>query len=104
MGSIVGAFVYETGYKAALSFCTETGITLFGIVDQSYVLPEDIIDEIGLQTFEYEKIKPEILIPETFSFETFEPETFKPDNIGISYLRRGVIGVRKIGYSYAVCK
>lgn len=98
VGSIVGAFVYETGYKAALSFCTETGITLFGIVDQSYVLPEDVIDEIGLQTFEYEKIKPEILIPDTFSFETFEPETFKPDNIGISYLRRGVIGVRKIGY------
>ena len=98
VGSIVGTFVYEAGYKATLSFCTETGITLFGLVDQNYVLPDDIIREIGLQTFEYEKIELEQFTPDTFSFETFEPETFEPDNIGISFLRRGVIGVRKIGY------
>lgn len=33
-----------------------------------------------------------------FVFETFEAETIQPDTIGITMLRRGVIGVSKIGY------
>ena len=98
VGSIAGSFVYNTGYKAVLSFCTETGVTLFGLVDQDYTLPDDIIAEMGLETFDYEKIEPESFEPESFSFDTFNPETFEPENLGITYLRRGVIGVSKIGY------
>ena len=98
VGSVTGSFVYNTGYKAVISFCTETGVTLFGLVDQDYTLPDDIIAEMGLETFEYEKIELESFEPESFSFDTFKPETFEPESLGITYLRRGVIGVSKIGY------
>ena len=71
---------------------------MFGLVEQDYKLPEDIIKQIGIETFDYETIEPETFKPETFAFETFSFDTFEPDNIGINYLSRGVIGVHRIGY------
>lgn len=98
VGSIVGSFVYNTGYKAAISFCVETGVTMFGLVDQDYKLPDDIIEEIGLETFDFDSFE-----AETFEVESFEPASFEfdkiePDTLGIKMLRRGVIGVSKVGY------
>lgn len=98
VGSVVGTFIYHAGYKAALSFCTETGVTLFGLVEQDYKLPDDIIKEMGLETFEFETFATETFEPESFAFDTFETESIQPDSLGITMLRRGVIGVSKIGY------
>ena len=98
VGSITGSFVYNVGYKAAISFCTETGVTLFGVVDQDYKLPNDIIAELGLETFEFDSFNTETFEPESFGFETFDSETIEPDTLGITMLRRGVIGISKIGY------
>lgn len=50
VGSVVGSFIYNIGYQATISFCSETGITLFGLVDEDYRLPDDIIKEIGVET------------------------------------------------------
>lgn len=98
VGSVVGSFVYNTGYKAAISFCVETGVTMFGLVDQDYKLPDDIIEEIGLETFDFDSFE-----AETFEVESFEPASFEfdkiePDTLGIKMLRRGVISVSKVGY------
>ena len=98
IGSVVGSFTYNVEQKAIISFCVDSGFTMFGLVEQDYKLPEDIIKLIGIETFDYEKIEPETFEPDTFSFETFKFDTFEPDNIGINYLSRGVIGVHRIGY------
>ena len=71
---------------------------MFGIVDQDYRLPEEIIAEIGIKTFGYETFVPESFNPETFEFESFNVDSIEPESIGIKYLRRGVIGINKIGY------
>ena len=81
-----------------MSFCVETGITLFGLVEQDYKLPDDIIASIGLETFEYESFEPDTFEPESFEVESFSVDTIKPDSLGITFLRRGVIGISKIGY------
>ncbi|AHM57714.1 hypothetical protein EAL2_808p02090 (plasmid) [Peptoclostridium acidaminophilum DSM 3953] len=98
VGSVIGSFTYNAGYKVVISFCVDTGITMFGLVDQDYSLPEDVIKDIGLETFDYETFQPESLEPETFEFETFAFDSIQPDSLGIKYLRRGVIGISKIGY------
>lgn len=98
VGSIAGTFVYNTVYKTAISFCIDTGVTLFGIVKQDYKLPEDIIEEMGLQTFDFDSFQPDTFETESFSFDTFEIDSIKPDTLGITMLRRGVIGVTKVGY------
>lgn len=98
VGSLVGTFVADVGHTAVLSFCTETGITMFGLVEQDYVLPDDIIKEIGVETFDYETFEVDSFEPESFSFDTFDTKSFQPDNLEIKFLRRGVIGVSTVGY------
>ncbi len=99
VGSVFGSFTYNVGNKAMISFCVDTGITMFGLVDQDYSLPEDVIRYIGIESFDYETFKPTSLVPETFEFETFSFEMIQPDSLDIICLRRGVIGVSKIGYN-----
>lgn len=98
VGSIVGSFTYDYGYNKALSFCVDTGFTLFGLVEQDYTLPDDIIKEMGIATFDYETFDVERFEPDSFEMETFTFDTFEPDSLEITFLRRGVIGVSKIGY------
>lgn len=98
VGSLIGTFAANVAHSAVLSFCTETGFTMFGLVEQDYVLPDDIIREIGVSTFDYESFTPDSFEPDSFTFETFDFEAFQPENLDIKFLRRGVIGFSKVGY------
>lgn len=98
-GTLVGTFVFEGSKNAFLSYCVDTGFTLFGIVDQNYKLPNDIIESMGIETFDYEKMQYETFEPEKFESELFEPEQDTTDDLDIQILRRGVIGVNIIGYT-----
>lgn len=98
VGSIIGSFTYNVGYKAVVSFCVDSGFTMFGLVEQEYTLPKEIIEQMGIETFEYETFRYDTFEPEGFSFDTFETDTFEPNTLDITFLRRGVIGVSKVGY------
>ena len=98
VGSLVGAFVFNVGYKTAISFCVDTGFTMFGLVDQDYTLPQAVIEQLGIETFDYESFEFETFHVESFEPTTFNYDTFTPDNLEIIYLRRGVIGISKLGY------
>ena len=98
IGSIFGSFTYNLGSKAVLSFCVDSGFTMFGLVEQDYTLPKEIIEQIGIETFDYETFEYGTFKTESFSYDTFGKETFEPDTLDITFLRRGVIGVSKVGY------
>lgn len=98
IGSLVGSFVFIAYDKAVLSYCISSGSTFFGLVDQDYKLPDGVLRELGVSLFEYEKY-----IPYETSFDKFTPIYYKPmtntpSTIDIKFLRRGVIGVRQVGY------
>ncbi len=98
VGSLAGAFIYQVGYKPVISFCIDTGFTMFGLVDQNYELPDDVLKEIGVDVFEYEKFDYSRFEPTRFDYQKFEAESFDADRMDITFLRRGVIGVSQIGY------
>lgn len=98
VGSVLGSFAYSAGYNAVLSFCVNTGFTMFGLVDQDYRLPEDIIKKIGLSVFEYDKLECSTFFYPKFAVSKFEAPNLKLNSIDITFLRRGVIGIRQIGY------
>lgn len=98
VGSIIGSFTYSIGQKAVIAFCVDSGFTMFGLVEQDYTLPKEVLEQIGIETFDYETFEAESFEPDTFEFDTFNAETFEPDTLGITFLRRGVIGVSKVGY------
>ncbi|MDH9149587.1 hypothetical protein [Streptococcus infantis] len=98
VGSIAGSVIYSSIYNPVLSFCVDSGFTLFGLVDQDYELPEEVLKEIGIEIFEYEKFEYEPFEYEKFEYEKFEYEQFEYEKLHTIFLRRGVIGVNCIGY------
>ena len=93
VGSILGAFVYDKVYNVALSFCIDTGFTMFGLVEQNYKLPDYILRELGIKFLNFKILKPKKLEFKKLEFKKLKFKTFK-----ITILKRGVIGVSKIGY------
>lgn len=98
IGSAIGSFAYNCGYSAVMSFCVETGFTMFGLVKQDYTLPEDILKNIGVDVFKYEQFIPAPFRSNGFMPTAFKQKQFEPNTLGITVLRRGVIGVAQIGY------
>ena len=103
VGTMVASFAIDAAYPAFMSFCCDTGYTFFGLVDQNYRLPKDVLDEIGIDVFEYEDDLTLKRNEESFHLDIFSPDEFKPDEyvtdtLDFIFLRRGVIGVRQIGY------
>ena len=100
VGSILGTFIYDKGYSVFMSFFVESGFTLFGLADQNYELPNSILNDMGIDTFEYDKIVSCVNDSyDKFETEKFSYDTFEPDYFSIKFLRRGVIGISKIGYA-----
>lgn len=98
IGSAIGSFAYNCGYSAVMSFCVETGFTMFGLVEQDYTLPEDVLISIGMDIFQYEKFTPVPFRSNSFIPTAFKQKQFETNTLGITILRRGVIGVAQIGY------
>ena len=101
-GSLAGSVAYSAAYRPAISFCVDTGFTMFGLVEQDYTLPEDVMREIGIEVFDYERFEPEPFKFKRFEFKRFGFKRFEPKrfDLGTTFLRRGVIGVNKIGFLY----
>ena len=101
LGSLVGTsfcVVYNIGKKRLISFCVDTGFTCFGLVEQNYELPEDVLHEMGVETIPIPRTQVErIDVQRTQVMET-GVETSEYETIDITVLRRGVIGINKIGY------
>lgn len=100
LGSLVGcAFsaVYNIGRKHLISFCVDTGFTCFVLVEQNYELPSEVLADMGIDIVPVPRVNVErtelesICITEDISRINFE-------TINLTILRRGVIGVNKVGY------
>lgn len=100
VGSAIGGISWAVAKRATVALCVESGMTLFGLVDQDYELPREALDQIGIEVFDYQAFLPNRFEPSRFSAEVFEPETFEPDHFGIRQLRRGVFDVGRIGYVF----
>ena len=98
VGSVAGSVIYSSIYNPVLSFCVDSGFTLFSLVDQNYELPEEVLKEVGIEVFEYEKFEYEPFEFEKFEYERFEYEQFEYEKLHTIFLRRGIIGVNCVGY------
>ena len=101
LGSLIGTsfcVVYDIGKKKLISFCVDTGFTCFGLVEQNYELPESVLNEIGVQVIPIPRASVERTeIPRVQTLTTNVRKS-EYETIDIAVLRRGVIGVNKIGY------
>ncbi len=101
IGSLLGcslAVVYNVGKSKFISFCVDSGFTCFGLVEQNYELPENVLNELGIETAAVSKTQIESIdIPKTQGIASNVCKA-EYETIDITVLRRGIIGVNKIGY------
>ena len=96
VGSFVGSFAYVAADNAIMSFCIESGWTLFGLVKQDYQLPNEIIRELGFDLYEVEEFDVNECQIDEYQFDDYQIDEYEGDFISV--IRRGVIGVHQIGY------
>lgn len=100
IGSLLGcsvAVVYNIGKKKLISFCVDTGFTCFGLVEQNYELPEEILHEMGVHTIPVPRTEVSRTGVNTNAIDT-QVQRAEYETIDITVLKRGIIGVNKIGY------
>ena len=102
IGSMLGctvAAVYQIGKNKLISLCVDTGFTCFGLVEQNYELPEELVKEIGIDVAIINRV---IVNTNSVNVTEVNRTTANQSTPLISYktLKRGVIGVNKIGYIY----
>lgn len=101
IGSLLGcsvAVVYNIGKKKLISFCINTGFTCFGLVEQNYELPKEVLDELGVETIKISRAEIEKSdINKAAIYNDVEESNY--ETVQITMLERGMIGVNKIGYT-----
>ena len=101
IGSLIGcafAAAYNIGKNKLISFCVDTGFTCFGLVEQNYELPDEILEYMGIKTITIPRTEVKRTPVKTTSVPTVELNKTAPETIDFMIVRRGVIGVNKIGY------
>lgn len=98
IGSCLSSVVLNVGEKCLISFCVDSGFTCFGLVEQNYELPEEVLRDMGLIITEVSNT----LIKNTEIKRTQVKHTqvkhTQLSTVQLIMVKRGVIGVNKIGY------
>ena len=98
VGSILGGLLYEVKEKFFMSLCVSNGYTFWGLVEQSYEMPAHLLKKLGYDIFEYEDFDYSSFEVNTHEYEPFDYEPFNYEKLDIIIMKRGIIGIRKIGY------
>lgn len=101
LGSLIGTSVsvaYHIGKHQLISFCVDTGFTCFGLVDQDYEIPDEVLEVIGVETVPVHRTQVETSDVSYTEVSRTAINNIRYETIDITVLRRGIIGVNKIGY------
>lgn len=104
LGSLIGTSfcaLYNIGKKKLISFCVDTGFTCFGLVEQDYELPDEVLHELGVETITIPRIQIERTVIQKTPIPTASIDRIDYETIDVTMLRRGIIGVNKVGYIIA---
>ena len=101
LGSLTGtAFCVAYGFtkKKLISFCVDTGFTCFGLVEQDYVIPDQVLNEIGIETITVPHVQvPRVKVTHA-TRSNGNIDNAKYETVQMTVLRRGLISVSKVGY------
>lgn len=100
IGSLIGcsvSVVYNIGKNKLISYCVDSGFACFGLVEQNYQLPEDVLKSLNVHIIPIERST--VTRTDINSIKTNTSiNSIMIDTIDIIVLKRGIIGINKVGY------
>ena len=100
IGTLIGCSVgvlYNVGKKRLISFCKDTGFKCFGLVDQDYSVPEELLHEMGIDTAQIERTKVDRVGIDVLTQENIVGKN-EIETVSYKMVNRGIIAVNKVGY------
>jgi len=98
VGSCMASVVLNISEKYLISFCIDTGFTCFGLVEQDYTLPTEILKEIGFDITELNYTDFNYAAINKMEINRVQLNTTELNTVDFIKVKRGIIGVNKIGY------
>lgn len=93
VGSTLGAVAFEGANHVIMGVCEESGWTFFGLVDQDFVVSDDVLQLCGYDLFSKRSFQ-----TQSFSTTSFSVRSFTCNSLSFQPVRRGVIKFSSIGY------
>lgn len=100
IGSVLAATTISLTERILISFCVDSGFTMFGLVKQDYKLPADVFKGMGLNLSDLNRIKPNVSQLSVVSLNTVRLSSAKLNTVDIQILKRGVIAFHTVGYVF----
>ena len=100
IGTLLGsaiAVVFNIGKNKLISFCVDSGFTAFGLVEQNYQIPEEVLKEMGIDVIPIPRIEVPTIEVERIPVGR-DIRRIDYDTIKFTVLKRGLIGVNRVGY------
>ena len=99
IGASIAAGLYSTAKETYMSYVVENGITMFGLVEQNYVIPEEALCDIGVDVYRTKEFRYKEFKHKEYHIKSFKhKESDYKKGIDIQILKRGLIGVKTVGY------
>jgi hypothetical protein len=94
VGSTLGAVAFEGANQVMMGICVESGWTFFGMVEQDYTVPEEVLRQAGYDLFSTHSFS-----IQSFSTGGFSVQSFRTNSLTFTPVRRGLIACKAVGYS-----
>ncbi|MCQ2077803.1 MAG: hypothetical protein MJZ20_12395 [Bacteroidaceae bacterium] len=98
IGSMIGGLLFSARESILMSLCIERGFSFFGLVNQDYTLPDDVLKKMGFDDLDYDDLDYDELDYDDLDYDELDYDDLDYDELDIIVLKRGIIGIRKIGY------
>lgn len=98
VGTIMGKLTYNLIDNLFIAICIKNGYTFFGLVDQNYTLPDEVLKELNVDWNQVDEIS-----MDSSELDVCEYDAVNLDECETDYIRmlsRGVFKVHHIGYLY----
>lgn len=98
LGSTICGLSIKAGEQLLLSFCVDSGFACFGLVNQNYTLPTEILQQMGVNINDIpQKTVAQKVVPQKQILrKSIGQKQYR--TLDIIVLERGIIGVNSIGY------
>ena len=93
VGALVARLIVDKADHAIVGIAASTGWTFFGLVDQDYKVPTELLSAAGWRSVDLGQLQLRALDVRRLNPATLEPMTFDA-----TVLRRGVIAFRRVSY------
>lgn len=98
MGSVLASITLNASENILVSFCVNSGYTLFGLVKQDYTLSDEIMRGMGISIAELRRISPNTATLKISKINLATPSVANLNCVDVRILRRGIVDFHTIGF------